>query len=220
MTRETLTLTVALRIPDNEARSALEAIRVKMGLANRVRDLVREEVWELTVRSDPGPARGSEASGTGSGDPGTGSEASGIRSDPPADASGSARAAIERIVETTNLFANPNKHRYALSRGHAADCALAPDEVAILVSDRESARGDSMVEAVRRLGVGALSGARRWVRWRLFLSEPPSREDPGLLPLIQRVAVAAAREGGLLCNPHIQEARAILPWGDENLLVR
>jgi hypothetical protein len=198
---ETLTLTVGLKIPDNEARSALEAIRVKMGYAERVRDLVREEVWELTV----GPDSGETAA------PGGARAHAGLTT---------ARASIERIAATTNLFANPNKHSSSLTSGRVSDLELAPDEVAILVSDRESARGDSMAAAVRRLGVRELASARRWVRWRLVLSERPSPEDPGLLKLIEGIAVADAREGGLLCNPHIQEARAVLPWGGENLLAR
>ena len=51
-----LLLEVSLKVADNEARSALEAIRVKMGLSADVRDLSREEVWELEVDADdPAP---------------------------------------------------------------------------------------------------------------------------------------------------------------------
>lgn len=187
MERETLTLTVSLKIPDNEARSALEAIRVKMGFAEAVRDLAREEVWEIDVESR---------------------------------SPDSAAAELRHIVGTTNLFANPNKHSYAISMSRASEVDLDPDEVAILVSDRENARGNSMTAAVRRLGADSVVGVRRWVRWRLSLTRPPVREEPGLLSLIESIAVAGSRDGGLLCNPHIQEARVTMPWGSENILVR
>ncbi len=185
MAAERLTLTVSLKVPDNEARSALEAIRVKMGLSDDVRDLAREEVWELDVESPSREAALSE---------------------------------IERLVESTNLFANPNKHRYTLEAAEAGGVELAPDEVAILVSDRENSLGDSMVAAVRRLGVGCVVGARRWVRWRVFLTEDAVRGEPALLPLIQRIGVATGRGNGLLCNPHIELARAVFPWGEEKSL--
>lgn len=200
MVCETLTLTVSLKTPDNEARSALEAIRVKMGFERQVRDLVREEVWELEVE----PAAVVAPDGAAAFETGA----------------ATSRAAIQRIVETTNLFANPNKHRYELVPGRAGDVRLAEDEVAILVSDRENATGESMAVAVRRLGVDSVRGARRWVRWRLRLSKPPAPGDADLVPFIRKVAVADSRDGGILCNPHIEEALAVLPWGDEKRLAR
>jgi phosphoribosylformylglycinamidine (FGAM) synthase PurS component len=47
----TVLLTVTLRITDNEARSALEALREKMGLKALVRDLARDELWEIGVEA-------------------------------------------------------------------------------------------------------------------------------------------------------------------------
>ena len=185
MATERLTLTVSLKVPDNEARSALEAIRVKMGHAERVRDLERDEVWELDVECSS-----------------------------PEDA----RAEIERLVESTNLFANPNKHRYALRPGAAGGVELSPDEVAILVSDREGSAGDSMVAALKRLGTSSVVAARRWVQWRVSLAEEAAREEPTLSSLIEGISVATGRDGGLLCNPHIELARAVFPWGEEKSL--
>lgn len=185
MATKRLALTVSLKVPDNEARSALEAIRVKMGLSDRVRDLAREEVWELDV------------------------ECGSVED---------ARSEVDGLVRSTNLFANPNKHRYSLEEGSAGGVELAPDEVAILVSDREGSVGDSMVAALGRLGVACVVGARRWVRWRVSLSEHAARGEPGLLPLIQRIGVTDSRGGGLLCNPHIELARAVFPWGEEKSL--
>ncbi len=187
MSTHRLLLEVSLKVADNEARSALEAIRVKMGLSHHVRDLTREEVWELAV-----DARDIDQ----------------------------AKSIVARLVETTNLFANPNKHRTRLKDGRGRSVGLAPDEVAILVSDRESAEGASMLGAVERLGVRELVGARKWVRWRIRLAKTPSPEEPGLVDLIKRIGVATGRRDGLLCNPHCQVASAILPWGDEKPLAR
>jgi phosphoribosylformylglycinamidine (FGAM) synthase PurS component len=187
MATHRLTLEVALKVTDNEARSALEAIRIKMGHAARVRDLAREEVWELDVEA------------------------------PDADR---AKSVVQDLVESSNLFANPNKHRTRVEHSEPGSVRLAPDEVAIVVSDRESAEGASMVAAVERLGVRGISGARKWIRWRVRLTEPPSREEPGVLEFIRRIGVATGRRDGLLCNPHCQIASAILPWGDEKPLVR
>lgn len=185
MAVERLKLTVSLKVPDNEARSALEALRVKMGLSDRVRDLAREEVWELDV-DGPSPE--------------------------------AALSEIERLVESTNLFANPNKHRYALEAGSAGAIELAPDEVAILVSNREGSLGDSMVDALRRLGADCVVGARRWVCWRVFLTRDAVAGEPAILSLIQRIGVASSRGDGLLSNPHIEFARAVFPWGEEKSL--
>lgn len=187
MPTQRLRLEVALKIADNEARSALEAIRVKMGLSALVRDLRREEVWELVLDA--------------------------------ADADG-AKSIVATLVKTTNLFANPNKHRTRLVDIGDAPVSLDPDEVAILVSDRESGEGAAMVEAVRRLGVREVSEARKWVRWRVRLARAPSPAEPGVIDLIRRIGVATGRAEGLLCNPHCQVASAVLPWGDEKPLAR
>lgn len=182
-----LTLEISLKVADNEARSALEAIRVKMGLSTHVRDLKREELWELEVDA--------------------------------ADVD-RAKSIVAGLVESTNLFANPNKHRTRLEDARGRSTGLAPDEVAILVSDRESAEGASMLAAAVRLGVRGIVGARKWIRWRVLLTETPSRGEPGILDLIKRIGVATGRRDGLLCNPHCQIADAILPWGDEKPLAR
>ena len=205
MAAETLILTVSLKIPDNEARSALEALQAKMGLADSVRDLAREDVWELRVTSDE-DASGPQIGGD--------EERAANTSDE------SAVRVLKRIVETTNLFANPNKHRYSLAVGTASQVELEPDQMAVLVSDREGSEGESMVASLRGLNAGQVVGARRWVRWRVTLGSPPAREDATLASLLRKIAVADARDGGLFCNPHIEQATAVLPWGDEKVLVR
>jgi len=191
-----------------------------MGLADQVRELAREVRWELAVEAESQDA---------------------------------ADAVVRELVETTNLFANPNKHRYALSpavehggadaagarTGSAPDTAsmsaagagpvsppanvasdsdLADNEVAILVSERESADGASILSAIQRLGVSNVVSARKWVRWRVSLTRTPVRGEPEVFEIIRRIGVTTSRHDGLLSNPHSQISRAVLPWGEEKPL--
>lgn len=199
-------LTVTLKVPDNEARSALEAVRVKMGLAGDVLDLRRDDLWELSLESASEDA---------------------------------AVEAIERLVGSTNLFANPNKHRHTVraatrspgnaastrpedresASGNASD-GLADNEVAVLVADRGSAAGDAITGAVRRAGGPGLASARRWTRWTVTLSRPARVEDPDVMALVERIAVARERASGLLSNPHSQVCRVAFSTGAERILTK
>ena len=160
----------------------------------------------------------------------------------PARTAAAARESIEQLVRTTNLFANPNKHKYALAAaggadpchddgepgshapGHSSDGAasskagLADDEVAVLVTDREGTEGESVLCAIHRIGVHDVVRVRKWTRWRIRLSEPPRSGDPEVLALIRGIGVATGRRDGLLSNPHSQISRAVLPWGEEKVL--
>jgi len=189
-TTHNLFLNVVLKAAGNEARSALEAVQEKMNLRDSVTDIAREELWELEVTG-----------GT------------------PAEA----RETVERLVTSTNLFLNPNKHRHTLTDAGAKDAGswaegLDEDEVAILVTDREGTEGESVLSAIRRIGVDDVVSIRRWTRWRIRLAEPPRSGDPDALALIRRIGVATGRRDGLLSNPHSQISRAILPWGEEKVL--
>ena len=201
-------LSVELKAAGNEARSALEALQEKMGLRDLVSGLAREELWEIEVQ---------------------------------AQTAGAARETIEQLVRTTNLFANPNKHKYSLAAvagaepddngeshsdraGRHSDGAavwaagLEDDEVAVLVTDREGADGESVLSAIRRIGADDVVHIRKWTRWRIRLAEPPKAGDPEVLALIRRIGVATGRRDGLLSNPHSQIALAVLPWGEEKVL--
>lgn len=207
--RHSFFLSVELKATGNEARSALEALQEKMGLRDLVSDLAREELWEIEAQARTAAA---------------------------------ARESIEQLVRTTNLFANPNKHKYTLAAaggvevGHDDDepdsdasgrrsdgaaswaAGLEDDEVAVLVTDREGAEGESVLSAIRRIGVDDVVSIRKSTRWRIRLAEPPTRGDPEVLALIRRIGVATGRRDGLLSNPHSQISRAILPWGEEKVL--
>ncbi len=182
---ERVVLTVALKVTDNEALSALEALQTKMDMADSVVGLVREVQWELEVEAD-GPE--------------------------------SALRVVTEIVERTNVFMNPNKHRSTLtSVPHAWD-GLDDDEIAILVTDRDGAESLAALAAASRIGVTGLIRARRRIRWRVRLAEAPSRAQPGLLPLLRKIGIASDRGTGLLSNPHSQTALVAFPWGEEKPL--
>jgi len=207
--RHSFLLSVELKAAGNEARSALEALQEKMGLRDIVSDLAREELWEIEVQ---------------------------------ARTAGAARETIEQLVRTTNLFANPNKHTYTLAVAGGAEPdadggesrsdrpgrrsdgsvawaeGLADDEVAVLVTDREGAEGESVLSAIRRIGADDVIRIRKWTRWRIRLVEPPTAGDPEVLALIRRIGVATGRRDGLLSNPHSQISLAVLPWGEEKVL--
>lgn len=124
---------------------------------------------------------------------------------------------VKRLVMTTNLFANPNKHNYSLSATEGLEPGRA-DEVVVLVTDREGAEGESVLSAIHRIGEDDVTGLRKWIRWRIRLTEPPTSGDPEAIALIRKIAVATGRRDGLLSNPHSQTSRAILPWGEEKVL--
>ncbi|MFH1866056.1 MAG: hypothetical protein ABIK85_09250 [Candidatus Eisenbacteria bacterium] len=134
-----------------------------------------------------------------------------------AETPSNAEETVKRLVMTTNLFANPNKHNYLLSAADGTEPGR-DDEVVVLVTDREGAEGESVLSAIRRMGVDDVVGVRKWVLWRIRLVESPVRGNPELIELIRRIGVASGRRDGLLSNPHSQISRAILPWGEEKVL--
>ncbi len=129
-----------------------------------------------------------------------------------------AEETVRKLVVTTNLFANPNKHTYSAVAPRAGRRRARDDEVVVLVTDRESTEGESVLSAIRRIGVDDVVELRKWVLWRVRLMEPPARGNPELIELIRRIGVASGRRDGLLSNPHSQISRTILPWGEEKLL--
>ncbi len=100
----------------------------------------------------------------------------------------------------------------------AAGSDLDPDEVAILVTDREGADSPRALAAVARAGVTGITAARRSTRWRIRLIHPPTEMHPGAIDLIKRIGVTTGRDAGLLANPHSQRAVAVFPWGEQKPL--
>jgi hypothetical protein len=181
-----VTLAVRLKITDNEAFSALEALHAKMGLAGTVAGLVRETLWELRVE---------------------------------AETQEEARRTVEEAIARTNVFLNPNKHHHSFPPTEHSGADLDPDEVAVIVTDREGADSPRALAAVARAGVREITAARRSTRWRIRLTHPPTPGHPQTLELIRRIGITTGRDTGLLANPHSQSAVAVLPWGEQKPLV-
>ncbi len=116
------------------------------------------------------------------------------------------------------MFLNPNKHRSTLTSVPHAWKGLGKNEVAILVTDRDGAESLAVLAAASRIGVTGLRKAKRRIRWRVRLAELPSREQPGLFPLLRKIAIASDRGTGLLANPHSQTVLVAFPWGEEKPL--
>jgi len=179
-------LAVRLKITDNEAFSALEALHAKMGLSGVVAGLARETLWDLDVEASTHEA---------------------------------ARARVEEAISRTNVFLNPNKHYHSFAPAESVGADLEPDEVGVVVTDREGADSPRALAAVARAGVSGIIAVRMRTRWRIRLTSPAIQGHPEALELIKRIGVTTGRDAGLLANPHSQSAVAVFPWGEQKPLV-
>ncbi len=183
---QNVTLAVRLKITDNEAFSALEALHAKMGFVDVVAGLIRETLWYLDVEAATHEA---------------------------------ALGIVEDAISRTNVFLNPNKHHYSFAPADSVGADLDPDEVAVVVTDREGADSPRALAGVARAGIPGIMAASTSTRWRVRLTHPPTPEHPGALEVIQRIGVTTSRDAGLLANPHSQSAVAVFPWGEQKPLV-
>ncbi len=111
------------------------------------------------------------------------------------------------LAENTNLFVNPNKHRYQVATG-VHNCTVKVDDgayaVNVLVTDPESGSGDGILGALQgRLGYGDnVADVIAGNLWTLVL-----RADSKELAeaVAEEIAVTRSRGEGLLLNPHYQE---------------
>ena len=113
----------------------------------------------------------------------------------------------EKLAEDTNLFVNPNKHRYEVSAG--IHNSVAADQngtyaVSVLITDPNSGAGAGILEALRgRLGYGdEVAEVLAGNLWVLVL-KAESREQAETIA--EAAAVTRSREEGLLLNPHYQD---------------
>jgi len=170
-----LTLTVALKSADPVALTAAHALTHRLGYAKALAELRRMELWRLRV------------------------EAHGI-----ADALALAGSWITR----SNRFVNPNKHIYELA-AHGGDPAgssggRGANRVAWVVARSEpDLDGEAAVRLIHERFHGReLQEARHAVAWMLRFAPAV---DPAEVPrLAQGMAIARARDRGLLANPHFQ----------------
>jgi hypothetical protein len=111
------------------------------------------------------------------------------------------RAALEKLVRDSNLFVNPNKHVFRFAddfrTGWREECVL------LAVRGKEDLEGAVAEETLRsRYKLTGLREVRYATLWMLHLAETAEGES---LALAESLAVAGARSGGLLVNPHYQE---------------
>lgn len=112
------------------------------------------------------------------------------------DVSGDPRLALRTLVETTTLLANPNKE---IAEAWAEPDVAPLTGAAVLVWDREGARGSALEARIRRR-VPSLAGVqvRRGTLWLPELRGP----DDQHAALAERMARADRRGTGLLANPN------------------
>lgn len=124
-----------------------------------------------------------------------------------ADSEQQALELAEELAENTNLFVNPNKHRYQVAAGVHNAATVAGDgvwTVKVLVSAPESGAGEAILSALQgRLGYrDQVSAVVAGDLWTLVL-QADSKEQAEAIA--QEIAVTESRGEGLLLNPHYQE---------------
>jgi phosphoribosylformylglycinamidine (FGAM) synthase PurS component len=114
---------------------------------------------------------------------------------------------VEKLAEDTNLFVNPNKHRYEVHAGvhnSTVEDAEGTYAVSVLITDTNGGGGAGILEALQgRLGYGdkvaeVLAG-NLWV----LVVKAESREQAEAIA--EAATVTRSREAGLLLNPHYQD---------------
>jgi hypothetical protein len=176
-----LILTVELKSADPVALTAAHALTHRLGYGKTLDELRRLELWRLRV------------------------EARGI-----ADALALAGSWVTR----SNRFVNPNKHIYELAArgGEAAGSAgtaagrggRGANRTAWVVATSEpDLDGEAALRLIHdRFHGRELTEARHAVAWMLRFTQAV---DPAEVPrLAQGIAIARARDRGLLANPHFQ----------------
>ena len=125
-------------------------------------------------------------------------------------------APLERAIESSNFFVNPNKERYRFLRAAARGDSLVPPEGAwgILARPRDDTRDDVLLDRLLREhplpGLGAIRRARIWWLW--------TKGPRGDMAIETSHAALGAVEGarkGLLTNPHAEASllvEAPIPW--------
>jgi hypothetical protein len=186
-------LLILLKIPDLTALTALDAGRALLPRGYELTRLVREEMilFEPAVHG----GRRSESATVGTG------------SEPPAGSGGRPLdAAIEKAVETSNFFVNPNKERYRFIPSAERGEAWVPPEGSwgILARPRGDTRDAGLLERLQRehplAGLGAIRKARVWWLW----TRTPEGDSgmSGIDACLEALGPVERAGQGLLVNPH------------------
>lgn len=115
------------------------------------------------------------------------------------------------LAERTNLFVNPNKHRFSCQPVWQPPAAAAGQTtVGVLTGFHDDATAGLAAQALQgRLGyAGRVGQVQHGTCWILCLNEP---DRARALALAEAITVSTARGGGLLANPHSQWWRIVPP---------
>jgi phosphoribosylformylglycinamidine (FGAM) synthase PurS component len=118
-----------------------------------------------------------------------------------------ALAIARDLAENTNLFVNPNKHRYQLAAG-MHNSAVSPPEgtqaVCVLITDPDSGAGEAVLSALHgRLGYrDRVEAVLAGTLWTLMLK---AENQHRARQLAEQIAVTRSQGEGLLLNPHYQK---------------
>ena len=134
----------------------------------------------------------------------------------PGQAATAFEAPLERAIESSNFFVNPNKERYRFLRSAARGESLVPPDGAwgILARPRGETRDDVLLERLLREhplpGLGAIRRARIWWLW----TRGPGG-DAAIDACHAALGPVEETKRGLLVNPHAEASlllKAPEPW--------
>jgi hypothetical protein len=134
----------------------------------------------------------------------------------PGHAATAFEAPLERAIESSNFFVNPNKERYRFLRSEARGASLQPPDGAwgILARPRGDTRDGVLLDRLLREhplpGLGSIRRARIWWLW----TKGPRGDSSIEVSNAALGAVEGARRG-LLTNPHAEESLLLdapVPW--------
>ncbi len=113
---------------------------------------------------------------------------------------------LEKWVQKTALFANPNKHRYKILPSEQSitdmESFLLEKDASVLVCDIEDSKAEGTMEALRGMEEDVNPASlRRGIWWDLQFDEIPQKE---IREIVEDIAVTRSRGRGLLSNPHYQ----------------
>lgn len=106
----------------------------------------------------------------------------------------------DHLVCRTSVFVNPNKHRWRVWSGGEQD-AMVESGAWALVWESEQTEGRRALAELRGAGFEKeIEGVSKATLWFFVFAETARGKE---LALAEEMAVAVARDKGLLANPHI-----------------
>lgn len=114
---------------------------------------------------------------------------------------------VAEMAENTNIFVNPNKHRYTVYAGRHNSVTVpesGQSAVSVLVIDPAGGSGRAIAEALQdRLGYGDV--VREVVAGTLWTLVLEAEDEEEARRVAEEIAVTKSRSKGLLMNPHYQD---------------